>query len=99
MASVYILYSKSADIFYTGSCADLSVRVRQHLDKVHTGSFTSRASDWILFYSIENLDRQQARKIELHIKAMKSRTYIENLRKYPEMVCRLVERFGAGSSR
>ena len=33
VATVYILYSKSADSFYTGSCKDLQLRIEQHGSK------------------------------------------------------------------
>ncbi|SRX50152.1 hypothetical protein AEQU2_00621 [Aequorivita lipolytica] len=99
MAFVYILYSKSTDNFYTGSCLDLDHRLQQHLDKTFFNSFTKKASDWVLYFSIANLGYQQARKIEIHIKMMKSRKYIENLKKYPEMAAGLIEKYTAGSSR
>ncbi len=85
--------------YYTGSCADLQLRIQQHLKKIFTDSYTKKAADWKLYFVIENLGYEQARAIEGHIKSMKSRTYIENLKNYPEMVSRLLEKFGAGSSR
>ncbi|MTI38526.1 GIY-YIG nuclease family protein, partial [Fulvivirga lutimaris] len=33
MASVYILYSQSADKFYVGSCLNLEERLQQHKNK------------------------------------------------------------------
>jgi putative endonuclease len=85
MASVYILHSKKLDKYYTGSCMDLSYRIEQHLNKIFKGSFTAIADDWDLYFFIDNLEYTQARNIESHIKKMKSRTYIENLKKYPEI--------------
>jgi len=81
MASVYILFSKKLNRFYTGSCLDLSQRLDEHLQGVYTDSFTSKATDWELFLHINDLAYQQARLIELHIKKMKSITYIKNLKK------------------
>ena len=37
--------------------------------------------------------REQAQKVERHIKKMKSKTYINNLFKYPEMREKLLKRF------
>ncbi len=52
-------------------------------------SFTSKADDWDEFFVIPDLSKHQARSIEKHIKAMKSSTYIRNLKKYPELVQKL----------
>ncbi len=93
MADVYILYSKRADKYYIGSCDDLSVRLKQHVEKIFANSFTTKWSDWELFFAIKNLEYEQARNIEQHIKKMKTRTYYSNLKKYPEMGLRLVEKY------
>ena len=47
----------------------------------------------MLFFSYENLEYKQARNIESHIKKMKSKVYIENLVKYPEIIERLKEKY------
>ena len=88
MACVYILYSRALDRFYIGSCKEFNSRLSQHLNKVHKG-FTARADDWEPYVVIEDLGHTQARKMEKHIKRMKSRTYVENLRKYSELVDKL----------
>ena len=93
MASVYILFSKKLNRFYTGSCLDLSQRLDEHLQGIYTDSFTSKAIDWELFLHIKDLSYQQARLIELHIKKMKSVIYIKNLKQYPELVAKLIERY------
>jgi len=93
MATVYILYSKFIDKYYIGSCKDFSVRYEEHLYKVNSNSFTSRADDWTLFYKIDNLEYQQSRKIEQHIKKMKSRVFIENLSKYPQISIKLIQKY------
>jgi len=61
VATVYILYSKKLDRFYTGSCKDFLLRFQDHLDKIYPGSFTSNADDWQPFLLIENLTYAQAR--------------------------------------
>ncbi|PBQ34206.1 hypothetical protein CNR22_21345 [Sphingobacteriaceae bacterium] len=93
MAAVYILFSKSLNKFYIGSCLDLNQRLLDHKNRTYVRSFTSIVDDWQLVYSIEELDGNLARKIEAHIKAMKSKKYIENLVKYPEIVIKLKEKF------
>lgn len=93
MATVHILYSKSIDRFYIGSTRDLILRLKQHNEPEFKLSFTQRASDWVLFYTIENLAYHQARSIEKHIKEMKSTQYILNLTKYHEITGKLIEKF------
>jgi putative endonuclease len=93
MASVYILYSSKLDKFYIGSCFLLEQRIFDHQTKKYSDSFTAKANDWVLYFSIRDLNYVQARKIEVHIKKMKSRTYFENLIKYPEISEKLRIRF------
>jgi putative endonuclease len=92
MASVYILFSNKLDRFYIGSCKEFQFRFEQHLDKVYPGSFTGNADDWQLFLLIEDLSYAKARAIERHIKNMRSKLYIQNLVKYPEMIIKLKDR-------
>src|SRR5690606_33664696 len=89
MASVYILYSSKLDRYYTGSCKDFQFRYDQHLEKVYPSNFTTKASDWQLFLLIEDLSYMEARAIERRIKSMKSRTHIQNMAKFPEMITKL----------
>ena len=93
MASVYILYSKSIDNFYSGSCKDLSYRINQHINHDLFKSFTLRANDWELFFFVDDLGYEQARKIERHIKKMKSRAYLFNLKKYPKIIEKLISKY------
>lgn len=93
MASVYILFSKKLDRFYTGSCQDLTYRVEQHLNKDFGRSFTAKADDWELFFLIDDLEYTQARQIEEHIKKMKSKVYIQNLKKHPAIIQKLVAQY------
>ena len=89
MAIVYVLYSETLKRYYTGSCQDLTIRLAEHKEKKYQNSFTSHANDWELFLAVYGLYYLQARKMESHIKKMKSRVYIENLKKYPEMLEKL----------
>jgi len=93
MAFVYILYSKVLDRYYIGSCLDLNQRLEEHLERKYSDAFSTRASDWEIFFSLSTLEYEQARKIENHIKRMKSRVYLENLKKYPELVEKLVLKY------
>lgn len=91
MATVYILYSKSIDRYYIGSCLDLEQRVQEHV--LNNKGFTARVQDWKIFFKIENLEYQQARRIEKHIKNMKSKTYLVNLKKYNEITQKLIQKY------
>ena len=93
MATVYILHSRSLDAYYIGSCRDLEERLLEHNTKKYHGSFTAKAQDWGLFFKIDNLEYSQARKIEAHIKRMKSRQYIERLPMCTVVVDKLKSRY------
>jgi putative endonuclease len=90
VAAVYILYSNRINRFYIGSCINLDKRLEEHKNKVFPASFTSITDDWELFLSFENLDYNQARNIELHIKKMKSSKYIRNLKLHEELRNKLI---------
>jgi putative endonuclease len=90
---VYILYSENIDKFYVGETEDLINRIEIHNAGTFIGAYTKRASDWKLMISIECTNRTQARKIEKHIKAMKSRKYYESLATYPELKNKLLLKF------
>jgi len=90
MATVYILYSQSLSKYYIGSCAEVTERLDQHLSNMFPGAFTTKANDWIIYFSLINLSYNQARRIESHIKNMKSKKYIENLKRYPELSQNLI---------
>ena len=98
---VYILYSQEGKAFYIGQSMSVDIRLEQHLDSSFPNAWTSRYKDWIVLISIECDTRQQALKIESHLKKMKNKTYYKNLTVYPEMKARLVSRFAVvpGSSR
>ena len=93
-ASVYILYSPSQNIFYTGfTTISVEERLQKHNEKYYNNKYTAKASDWELYLSIECITEKQARAIEAHIKKMKSKIYICNLKKYPSMPQELLNRF------
>jgi putative endonuclease len=93
MASVYILSTIKLGKYYIGSCCDLKQRLSDHKDRTYKDSFTTTADDWELYFEIGDLEGKNARKIENHIKSMKSKKYIENLKKYPEISQKLLTRF------
>ncbi|QDP84323.1 GIY-YIG nuclease family protein [Chryseobacterium sp. SNU WT5] len=90
---VYILILNSSKSFYIGETEDMEQRLVQHNAHFFKNSYTQKHSDWEIYHLIHCENRTQARKIEHHIKKMKSRKYIENLKQYPEITVRLLEKF------
>lgn len=90
---VYILYSKKPDRFYIGTTDDFQRRLSEHNSENKPDAFTLRGRPWKDFLVINNLFSKQAYDIEKHIKQMKSRKYIENLLKYPEIMEKLKHKY------
>jgi putative endonuclease len=91
--NVYILYSIHLSRFYIGETSDFENRLEQHNSNFYDSAYTKKANDWKKFLLIECESKSQALKIEKHIKNMKSVTYLKNLKKYPEMVLKLKEKY------
>jgi len=94
VVQVYILYSSMSDQYYVGYTKDLGERISMHRTGALKGSYTTKTKDWELYFSYECESIAQARRIEQHIKRMKSRKYIENLRRYPEIIQKLLMKYG-----
>jgi putative endonuclease len=88
----YILHSEKLNRFYVGYSADLDERLKFH-ENPESRKFTNNAKDWELYLIIDCQSKSQGLSIEGHIKKMKSKTYIQNLKKYPEMVSKLLENY------
>lgn len=76
-----------------GESVDVKSRIEQHNTGYYAKSFTSSTNDWVLFVEIICDSKGQALKIESHIKKMKSKNYIQNLKRYPELVLKLKEQY------
>ncbi|HAQ65206.1 MAG TPA: hypothetical protein DCR43_05050 [Bacteroidales bacterium] len=88
----YILFSKSLNRFYVGSChLDLLQRIEKHNSHFYGNNrFTAAANDWLLFLRIPAKDYPHATRMEKLIKSMKSSTYIRNLILYPQMIDNII---------
>jgi putative endonuclease len=93
VATLYILYSRKLDRYYTGSCLDMHSRLKEHLQVKYDNAFTKKADDWEIYFRMDDLGYDTVRKLENHVKSMKSKKYIENLKAYPEMTEKLIEKF------
>ena len=91
-AIVYILFSDMLGKFYTGiTTLSIDERLENHLLKKYSNlNFTQKANDWVLVWNLDCDSYSQGRKIELYIKRMKSKVYIQNLLKYPGMKNKLL---------
>ncbi|MGO2358896.1 MAG: GIY-YIG nuclease family protein [Mesonia sp.] len=90
--TVYILFSKKLDRFYIGETADFNMRMIFHKQSLGN-KFTGKAKDWELYLKFECDCKKQAQAIERHIKKMKSKIYISNLKKYGEIILKLKNRY------
>jgi putative endonuclease len=91
MGIVYILYSCKLDKFYIGQTTDLNKRLLQHNDP--NSSYSTKAGrPWEIFLSIDCKSVSHAMKLERHIKNMKSKKFILNLKEYPELLERTIQR-------
>jgi putative endonuclease len=91
--SVYVIFSTQLNRFYIGETCDFENRLDQHNSGFYNSAYTKKTNDWKEFLLIDCENKSQALKIESHIKKMKSVTFIKNLKKYPEMVQKLKEKY------
>ena len=96
--SVYILNSEKLDRFYIGFTSNLEKRLEFH-HNAESHKFTFKAKDWEVYLKIECKSKGQALAIEKHIKKMKSKVYIQNLKKYSEMKIQLLDKYSESSPR
>ncbi|WP_426483322.1 GIY-YIG nuclease family protein [Flavobacterium sp. 2] len=92
MNVVYIIFSAKLNRYYIGFTSDFDTRMEFHKN-AESRKFTANAQDWELFFKIECENKPQALNIEKHIKKMKSKIYIENLTKYPDIILKLKEKY------
>jgi len=75
---VYILYSEKINKFYIGSSSNIESRFEFHNSSLNR-IWTKRGQPWKLKRTIDCKDNSEALKLELKIKRMKSRKYIEEI--------------------
>ena len=93
MYFVYVIQSLKDGSFYIGKTSDLKSRLIFHKDIKLNEGVTKRKIPWQYFFTLPVDNALIAGKIEKHIKKMKSRRYIINLVKYPEMAEMLIKRY------
>jgi len=96
MPFVYILKSLRNQGFYIGyTTKTVEDRLIEHNQGKFENCFSIHDRPWDIFHAIycENVDL--AKKIEQHIKNMKSRKYIHNLKEFPEIEVKLIDMYSA----
>ena len=73
---VYILYSKSLDVYYKGFSENVEKRLEYHLDSV--GKYTSKAKDWEIVFQKSFETKTEALKEEKRLKKL-NRKSLEKL--------------------
>ncbi len=92
--TVYILFSQKLNRFYVGYSHQPDIRLLQHLSFLKGNTaFTAKAQDWKQLLCLSCRDETHARKVESHIKKMKSKAFIINLIKYPELQRKVLSRY------
>jgi putative endonuclease len=72
----------------------VEARLENHIKKKYSQrNYTQKAQDWRIYLRIECSSYSQARKIEIHLKKMKSKKYFEHLKTYPEIGEKLLRRY------
>ena len=90
----YILYSPSRGNYYVGITTEtIEARIHKHNTSFHGQHLTSVANDWEYYHVIFCSCKTQMLQIEKHIKKMKSKVYLQNLKRYEELSAKLLERF------
>lgn len=90
---VYILYSVKIDKHYVGSTSNVDERLELHNHPSIFDNWTKSGIPWVLKLIIGCDSKGQALRIEKHIKKNKSRKYLENMIKYPEIIVKLKEKY------
>ena len=88
MPSCYILHSSKLDKYYVGSTNDIIRRLADH--NRGKEKFTKTGCPWILVYKEDFARLTEARNRERIIKKQKSKKYIQNLKRYPEISQNLI---------
>ena len=93
MHYVYVIQSLLDKSFYVGRTSNLERRLEFHnSSRMNIGDMRKRIP-WKYYFVLEVDNPGIASKIERHIKRMKSRIYIYNLVKYPEIGEQLIKKY------
>jgi putative endonuclease len=87
-AHCYIIFSQKLNRFYIGASQDEPTeRIKKHNTHAYgSHRFTAAADNWTLFLDIPFSSFAHTVRLERFIKSKKSSDYIQNLKKYPEIL-------------
>ena len=77
---VYIIYSKSADLFYVGATNDVNRRIERHNSGVET--FSKKYRPWQLVWFTKKPNKAEAFKLEKKLKNLSKSRKLEFIKKY-----------------
>lgn len=86
MYYVYILFSSKLNRYYIGTTDNPTRRVEEHNARYYENSFTTKGIPWVLVMSYPCQSSEKAYKLEIFIKRMKSRKFIENIISYESIL-------------
>ncbi|NJN76966.1 MAG: GIY-YIG nuclease family protein [Saprospiraceae bacterium] len=94
MHFVYILHSKKLKRYYIGETYDVELRLNQHNEGFYNkNNYTKKGQPWELIFQLKCNTKEQAQKIEKHIKKMKSKKYLQNFMEYKEIRYKLLNKY------
>ena len=79
MFYVYVIYSLKSNTYYIGTTDDVARRLEEHNSKFYSKAFTSKGIPWELKLSYLCQNSNQAYKLEIFLKRMKFRKFIEKI--------------------
>ncbi len=86
MHFLYIIYSPSADKYYTGETNDVPARLDLHNSHKNIKAFTKAAYDWQVKLIFNCETKGEALYLERFVKKMKSRKFIHKVIEEPEIL-------------
>ena len=86
MHFLYIIYSATADKYYTGESNDVPARLKLHNDHKFLKAFTNAASDWEIRLIFKCETKTDAVYLERYIKRMKSRKFVKKVIDHPNIL-------------
>ena len=86
MHFLYIIYSPTADKYYTGETNNVTTRIDIHNSHKNITAFTKAASDWKTQLIFKCETKEDALYLERYIKRMKSRKFVQKIIERPEIL-------------
>ncbi|PTX41679.1 putative endonuclease [Christiangramia gaetbulicola] len=92
MHFLYILYSQKLNRYYTGETPDPDIRLNLHNKHHFKNAFTNAADDWSIKLKFQTDSKENAVFLEIFIKRMKSKKFIEKVINDPSILNQVLEK-------